>query len=67
MVRCYGNTKKIAETLEKYINSEGIDTAVYDISYSDISLVLRDLLNAPAIIFGCPTYDGNVFPPLQHL
>lgn len=63
----YGNTKKIAEVLEENINSEGIDTAVHDISYGDISFILRDLLNAPAVIFGCPTYDGNIFPPLRHL
>ena len=63
----YGNTKKIAEVLEENINSEGIDTAVYNISYSDISFILSDLLNAPAVIFGCPTYDGNIFPPIRHL
>ncbi len=63
----YGNTKKIAEVLEENINSEGIDAAVHDISYGDISFILRDLLNAPAVIFGCPTYDGNIFPPLRHL
>ena len=63
----HGNTKKIAEVLEENINSEGVDTVVHDISYGDISFILRDLLNAPAVIFGCPTYDGNIFPPLRHL
>ena len=63
----HGNTKKIAEVLEENINSESIDTVVHDISYGDISFILRDLLNAPAVIFGCPTYDGNIFPPLRHL
>ena len=63
----HGNTKKIAEVLEENINSEGVDTVVHDISYGDISFILRDLLNAPAVIFGCPTYDGNIFPPLRRL
>jgi len=63
----YGNTKKIAKVLEENFTSEGIETTLHDISYSDISFVLRDLVNAPAIIFGCPTYDGNIFPPLRDL
>ena len=36
---------------------------VYNLSYADPSVVLRDVFRFDTLIVGGPTYNGNLFPP----
>ena len=40
---------------------------VYNLSYADPSVVLRDVFRFDTLIVGGPTYNGNLFPPVAEL
>lgn len=58
-----GNTKKMAETIEKVINEEGLEV----INKSVEKIAADELLDYDAIILGSPTYYGTLAWPVKKL
>ena len=54
----FGHTKVVAERISEGISKEGGSAILYDVSAPD--LALADLQQADTIVFGTPTYFGNV-------
>ena len=63
----YGNTRQIAIKLKELLENEGISTVLFDSSYDDVSFMLREVLDSPAIVFGVPTYDVKMFPKIKYI
>jgi NAD(P)H dehydrogenase (quinone) len=54
----FGHTRVIAERMSKSIEEEGVTTLLYDVSASHMEL--SELADTDTIVFGSPTYFGNV-------
>lgn len=64
----YGNTEKIAYYLKDKLISNGCDKVViYNMANADLSYVLRDVLKYKFLITGSPTYNSEVFPPVDYM
>ena len=64
----YGNTEQMAERIARELAAEGVGPIrVYNLSYADPSVVLRDVFRYDTLIVGGPTYNGNLFPPVAAL
>jgi flavorubredoxin len=58
----WGSTQKMAEAIVDGITSEGVETRPYRLSDSDRSEVMRDILEARAVVVGSPTLNNGMFP-----
>jgi flavorubredoxin len=63
----YGFTYRIAMLLKKELSSLGVQVKTHNISYSEPSKVITDILRAGVIVFGTPTYDAFPFPKIRAL
>ena len=64
----YGNTEQMAERIARELASREVGPIrVYNLSYADPSVVLRDVFRFDTLIVGGPTYNGNLFPPVAEL
>ena len=64
----YGNTEQMAERIARELASREVGLIrVYNLSYADPSVVLRDVFRFDTLIVGGPTYNGNLFPPVAEL
>jgi flavorubredoxin len=61
----YGNTKIMAEAISKGVTDKGVRSILFNISYSEMSDVLSEIWQAPAIAVGSPVYDSFIFPPIS--
>ncbi|MCK4661315.1 MAG: FprA family A-type flavoprotein [Bacteroidales bacterium] len=64
----YGNTEQMAEIIAHKLCEEGIkNIRIYDVSKTHISFILNDIWKYKGLILGSPAYNGNIFPPMEHL
>ena len=64
----YGNTEQMAERIARNLAAEGVGPVrVYNLSYADPSVVLRDVFRFDTLLVGGPTYNGGLFPPVAEL
>jgi flavorubredoxin len=64
----YGHTTQMAEAVGQGLAEAGCKTTrVHNISTSHLSYIVRDIWRYRGLILGCPTYDADVFPPMQSL
>lgn len=64
----YGNTAQMAEKIARELAVQGIrNIVVYNLSYADPSVVLRDVFKYDTLIVGSPTYNGELFPEVESL
>lgn len=64
----YGNTERMAERIARELAAGGIrQIRVYNLSYADPSVVLRDVFRFDTLLVGSPTYNGALFPPVAEL
>ena len=66
----YGNTAAAAEALAMELESRGIPYAIHDLAGNNqsglgISGALRDVFKYDTIVAGSPTYNANIFPPVE--
>jgi flavorubredoxin len=66
----YGNTAAAADALAMELDARGIPYAVHDLACNNagelgISGALRDVFKYDTIVAGSPTYNGNIFPPVE--
>ena len=64
----YGNTEQMAERVARCLAEAGVGPIrVYNLSYADPSVVLRDVFRYDTLVVGSPTYNGNLYPPVAQL
>ncbi|MCM1170302.1 MAG: FprA family A-type flavoprotein [Bacteroides sp.] len=64
----YGNTEQMAERIARELVEAGVGPVrVYNLSYADPSVVLRDVFRFDTLVVGSPTYNGCLFPPVAEL
>ena len=64
----YGNTAQMAEKIARELAVQGAkNIIVYNLSYADISNVIRDIFKYDTLIVGSPTYNGELFPEVGSL
>ena len=63
----YGRAKKLADTIAQRLEKNGMSVVVFDASTTHPSYILAELVDAYILFLVHPTYDGDVFPPIQNL
>ena len=64
----YGNTRRMMEAVLRGLKQGGVQNiAVHDGSRSHLSYMLRDCWKYQGVIFGSPTHDTTIMPPLYPL
>ncbi len=61
-VSMWGSTQALERAITETISSEGVEAVPYNLTVSDISHVLRDLVDASAVVIGTPTVLGGPHP-----
>ena len=66
----YGNTAAAADALAMELEARGIPYAIHDLAGNNesgmgISGALRDAFKYDTIVAGSPTYNANIFPPVE--
>jgi flavorubredoxin len=63
----YGNTKQIVSTLIEVLRRREIPVHVYRVPEDDVGHILGDAWKSAGLIFGMPTYEYKMFPPMAHV
>lgn len=63
----YGNTKQIVSTIIDVLRSRKIPVHVHRVPESGVGHVLGDVWKSAGLIFGMPTYEYKMFPPMAHV
>ena len=64
----YGNTEQMADRIARELVEAGVrEIVVYNLSAADPSVVLRDVFRYDTLIVGSPTYNAELFPPVEQL
>lgn len=64
----YGNTERMSEAVAEGIRSTGMKKiAIHDVSKIHPSYIVADIWRYKAAVFGAPTYDAKLFPPMDNL
>jgi len=61
-VTMWGATETLEKTIVESISGEGVETVPYNLLVADISHVMRDLVDASAIVIGAPTVLNGAHP-----
>lgn len=61
-VSMWGSTQALERTITETIAAEGVEAVPYNLTVADISHVLRDLVDASAVLIGTPTVLGGAHP-----
>lgn len=66
----YGNTAAAADALAMELDRRGIPYAIHDLAGNNeeslgVSGALRDVFKYDTIVAGSPTYNGNIFTPVE--
>lgn len=64
----YGNTEQMAERIARELAEADVRRIrVHNLSYADPSVVLRDVFRYDTLVVGSPTYNAELFPPVEQL
>lgn len=64
----YGNNRAAAEYLAARLADGGMKPVkLYDLTLADPSFVIADAFRYNTLITGSPTYNGEIFPPVENL
>ena len=58
----YGNTKEAAYKLYEGLKARGVDTVIYDLARSDMSLCVAEAFKYSKIVLATTTYNGTIYP-----
>jgi flavorubredoxin len=58
----WGSTQKMALAIVNGIVGEGVDVKLFNLTASDKSDVIKEVLDAKALIIGSPTLNNGMFP-----
>lgn len=60
----YGNTEKVLHSVIKGIRSEGVPVHVHKVPDVNVSWPLASAWKSRGLVFGMPTYEYKMFPPI---
>ena len=60
----YGNTEKLLDSIIRGVESEGVPLTVHRVPQEHVSYVLASAWKSSGLIFGMPTYEYRMFPPM---
>ena len=63
----YGNTKKVLRSVVEGIRSENVPVHIFQAPDDDVSYALASAWKSKGIVFGMPTYEYKMFPPIAHV
>lgn len=63
----YGNTKTMLNLIVQTLNKRQIPVHVFQAPGDDIGYILASAWKSAGLIFGMPTYEYKVFPPMSHV
>lgn len=63
----YGNTRQIVSTIIEVLRARRIPVHVYRVPQDDVGHILGDAWKSAGLIFGMPTYEYKMFPPMAHV
>lgn len=58
----WGSTEKMAQALAEGIISEGVEVKLYNLTKSDRSDIIKEVLDTKVILVGSPTLNNGMFP-----
>src|SRR3989339_2224 len=58
----WGATEKMANMILEGIKSVGVEGKLYNVSITDRTEMIKDILNSKGIIIGSSTHDNNILP-----
>ncbi|MCJ7521664.1 MAG: FprA family A-type flavoprotein, partial [Dehalococcoidia bacterium] len=58
----WGSTEKMAHALADGIISENVETRLYNLTQSDKSDIIKEVLDARVLLVGSPTLNNGIFP-----
>ena len=61
----YGNVKRMASEVAKGVEDRGVRPVLVDLSRTHLSYALKEVVDAPSIAVGSPTYDGDAHPHVK--
>lgn len=63
----YGNTKKAAELAYEKLIAKGIKAEIADLARDDMAEAISNAFRYDKLILACPTYNADMFPPMEIL
>lgn len=63
----YGNTESLLEAVKAGVEDEGLPLHIHRVPQTHVSFVLADAWKSAGLIFGMPTYEYRMFPPMAHV
>jgi flavorubredoxin len=63
----YGNTEKVVDAAVLGLKEGGVPAHVYQASHDDSSRILASAWKSTGLVFGMPTYEYKMFPPVAHI
>lgn len=63
----YGHTESAMESLATMLAERGVrNIAMYDVSHTDVSILLSEAFRVSHIVVAAPTYNGNIYTPIEN-
>ena len=63
----YGNTENLVQPIIDAVEAEGVKINVHRVPQEHVSFALADAWKSAGLIFGMPTYEYRMFPPMAHV
>lgn len=63
----YGNTEALVMPVVKAVESQGIRINIHRIPQEHVTFALASAWKSQGLIFGMPTYEYKMFPPMSHV
>lgn len=64
----YGSTEEAAERLAGELAGAGVrGIAMYDVSVTDVSVLVGEAFRCSHLVLACPTYNGGLYPKMEEL
>jgi flavorubredoxin len=63
----YGNTEKLVEAALEGLRGEGVPVNIHRVPQDHMSYILASAWKSTGLIFGMPTYEYRMFPPMAHV
>jgi len=60
----WGSTEKMAKAMIEGISSEGVETALFRLPFSDRGDIIKELLEAKGLLIGSSTINNSILPTL---
>lgn len=63
----YGNTKQVLNLVIETLHRRNIPAHIFQVPGDEIGVILASAWKSAGLIFGMPTYEYKMFPPMAHI